>query len=194
MAMFDDSGNGVTLNCPTSPGISIDRPGLFQFSTDKKFSTGTVFVNLYNNQWGTNFTEWIEGSFSSKMYLWSYDAFDAEKSFITPSEETRVPLKGVFCDGREGTGPMSQAGISLSRKGILLTAFKDHENGMLLRLWEQTGNGGPCHVVLPQGSAFATAYRCNLRGRRTNSDVIQIAGNAFQFTAHPNQPATFILR
>jgi hypothetical protein len=194
MAMFDESGGGVALNCPASPGISIDNPGLFRFSKVKELTTGTVFVNLYNNQWGTNFAGWIDGSFSSKMYLWSFDEFDAERSFVTPSEETRVLLKGVFHDGRRGNGLVSQAGVSLSRRGILLTALKRQEKGMLLRLWEQTGTGGPCAVTLPQGSAFTVACPCDLRGGRTCANGIEISGGTFEFTARPNQPATFILK
>ena len=62
----------------------------------KKFRSGNVFVNLYNNQWGTNFTEWIEGSFSSKMYIWGYDKYNSASSLITPTEETRTPLWEFF--------------------------------------------------------------------------------------------------
>ena len=105
-----------------------------------------VFVNLYNTQWGTNFTEWIEGSFSSYTYIWSYNKYDPEAIFITPSEETRVPLKGVFYEGPRGKSPLMQEGISLNRKGILLTAFKEEGESKLLRLWEQAGNSGSCSI------------------------------------------------
>jgi len=100
MTMFDKSKFGIVLNSPASPGISIDTKGLFKFSKEKELTNGNVFVNLYNNQWGTNFTEWIEGSFSSKLYIWSYLEYDSENKFISISEETRVPLKGVFFDGQ----------------------------------------------------------------------------------------------
>ncbi len=105
MSMFDGSGYGIVLNSPVSPGVSLDNPGLFRFSRNKQLTTGKVFVNLFNTQWGTNFTEWIEGSFSSKVYIWSYDKYDPEMTFITPSEETRIPLKGVFYEGPKGEIP-----------------------------------------------------------------------------------------
>ncbi len=194
MTMFDTSGKGVALNCPTSPGISIDNPGLFQFSKKKHLTTGKVFVNLYNTQWGTNFTEWIEGSFSSKMYIWSYSAYDSESSFITPSEETRVPLKGVFYDGPEGESPLVSEGISLSRKGILLTAYKAEGTGKLLRLWEQAGKSGLCEVTLSEGGGYIKAYPCNLRSEITDEKGIEILNNSFQFEIKANQPASFILK
>lgn len=194
MTMYEASGSGVALNCPASPGISIDNPGLFQFSKKKQLKTGKVFVNLYNTQWGTNFTEWIEGSFSSRMYIWSYSSYDSESSFITPSEETRVPLKGVFFDGPAGRSPAESSGISLSRKGVLLTAYKAEGNGRLLRLWEQAGKSGLCEVVLPAYSSFKKAYSCDLRGKIADESGIDIRNNSFHFNIKANQPLTFILK
>lgn len=194
MTIFDKSDIGIGLNCPTSPGVSIDNPGLFKFSKKKKLTSGNVFVNLYNTQWGTNFTEWIEGSFYSKMYVWSYQEYDAEKVFITPSEETRVPLKGVFHEGSAGNSPLVQDGISLSRKGILLTAFKKEDDSKLLRLWEQTGNSGICEITLIKNGNYKKAYPCNLRGEIIDSKGIDIENNSFQFNIKAYQPASFILK
>jgi len=196
ITMFDESGKGVVLNCPNSPGISIDERGLFKFSGKKNLTTGKVFTNLYNTQWGTNFTEWIEGSFSSKFYIWSYNNYDAEKSFITPSEETRVPLKGVFFEGKKGNQPTIQQGISLSRKGIFVTSFGKniYGEGTTLRLWEQVGNSGICTVSLPLGSSFKKAYPCNLRGEIIDSKKIDITDNSFKCEVGANQPVSFILK
>jgi len=196
MTLYDGSGKGMVLNCPDSPGVSIDRPGLFRFSRNKELTTGRVFVNLFNTQWGTNFTEWIEGSFSSKIYIWSYDKYDPEKTLITPSEETRVPLKGVFYEGPKGEIPATAEGISLSRKGILLTAFKTNpdRDTLVLRLWEQAGEGGLCEVRLPVGNDYSRAYPCDLRDDITDERGIEISNNTFQFMIGANQPASFILR
>jgi len=165
-------------------------------SNKKQLTTGKVFVNLFNTQWGTNFTEWIEGSFSSKIYIWSYDKYDSEKTFITPSEETRIPLKGVFYEGPQGEIPATAEGISLSRKGILITAFKMNRDsdGMVLRLWEQAGNGGLCEVTFPEGSGLTKAYPCNLRDEITDVKGIVISDNSFQVMIQSNQPASFILK
>ena len=196
MALFDGQGNGISLNCPSSPGVSIDQPGLFRFSGEKELQTGRVFVNLFNNQWGTNFTEWIEGSFSSRFYIWSFEDFDAEKSLITPSEETRVPLKGVFHDGPAGSLPVTAKGISLNRKGILVTAFQSgpDEDSMLLRLWEQAGRSGLCEVKLPEGIHFKKAYPVNLRGVSTDGEAIAVSDNAFHVMIRAYQPLSLILK
>jgi hypothetical protein len=194
MSVFGNDGNGVAINCPESPGVSIDNPGLFQFSGKKEFISGNVFVNLYNNQWGTNFTEWIEGSFSSRMYIWSYNNYDSEKSLITPTEETRVPLESVFYDGKAGEHPLMQKGVSLSKKGVLLTAFYESKKGTVLRLWEQSGKEGKCDVSLIKGNDFKRAYPCDLRNNSTDEKGIEIVNDSFSFQIKAYQPASFILK
>lgn len=195
MAMFDNSGSGVALNCPEAPGISIDEPGLFSYSKTKELKTGHVFSNLYNTQWGTNFTEWIEGSFSSKFYIWSYKSYDAEKTFITPGEETRNPLTGVYHDTNAGDLAASQAGIQLNKKGVLVTAFGKNRygEGTVLRLWEQAGSEQYVRIQLPKGNDFKTASFCNLRGQKTNQNKIEIENDAFEVKILANQPLSFIL-
>ena len=196
MTLFDDQGAGIALNCPEAPGISIDNPGLYKFSKKKKLTSGKVFVNLFNTQWGTNFTEWIEGSFSSTFYIWSYDKYNVQKTFITPSEETRVLLNGVFYDGKKGAAPLSQKGISLSKKGILITAYGKNRDGdgTVLRLWEKTGEKGQVKITLPKGSNFKKAYSCNLRGEIIDNKEINITNNTFETEINVYQPLSFILK
>ena len=194
MAMYDETLSGIGLNCPASPGISIDSRGLFKFSGNKQLNNSTVYVNLFNNQWGTNFTEWIEGSFSSKMYIWSYNDYDSEESFITPSEETRVPLMAVYFDNKKGKIPASQNGITLSRKGIIVTSYREIKDGMELRLWEQSGKNEDCTVNLPEGSDYEKAYPSNLRGQIISKEGILISNNSFKTGIKANQPLSFILK
>ena len=194
LALFDEAGSGIGLNCPASPGVSVDSRGLFKFSGTKELSKSSVFVNLYNNQWGTNFTEWIEGSFSSTMYIWSYSDYDSEESFITPSEETRVPLMAVYSDTEKGEMPASQSGISLSRKGIIVTSYRKIKEGIELRLWEQSGKDGDCTVILPDGSDYNMAYPSDLRGGIINRQGMKIFNNSFKTHLKANQPLSFILK
>lgn len=166
LSVIDKNGNGIGLSSPDAPGISLDRPGLWKYSTDFKPERPNVFVNLYNNLWSTNFTEWIEGSWSAKMYLWSVDHFNNERSIITPSEEFRSPLKVVMAGNSGGGLPLVAAGVQLSMKGVLVTAFGNNPDGQgtILRLWEQAGNNGTCTVTLPARHPYKTARFCNLRG------------------------------
>ena len=204
MAMYDKSG-GVGLNCPHTPGVSIDRPGVGVYSKSRTLTSGTVFSNLYNNAWGTNFTEWVEGSHAAKFYVWSYKNYDAESTFITPAEETRTPLSAAFYAPSglsfahnyetQGELPDTQSGLMLDRKGILVTSCNKHGNEAMIRMWEQAGRSGKCTVTLPRNSSFKLAYPCNLRGERIgNAAGIPISNNSFVFEIGANQPRTFLLK
>ncbi|HEX5153174.1 MAG TPA: glycosyl hydrolase-related protein [Parafilimonas sp.] len=166
MAVIGKNGNGVGLSSPYAPGVSLDRPGLWKYSIDFVPQRPNVFVNLYNNLWSTNFTEWIEGSWSTKIYLWSVDQFSNESSIITPSEEFRSPLKTVMAYNDGGSLPVAASGVQLSMKGVVVTAFGNNPDGKgtILRLWEQAGNSGHCIVTLPANHPYKTARFCNLRG------------------------------
>lgn len=193
LAVLNHEGEGFGLNTPNAPAVSLDRPGLFRFSGDFVPKQPNVFVNLFNNQWGTNFTEWIEGGLSAKIYVWSIASYDSEKSLITPTEETRVPLMGVYWDGKAGNLPSMKSGISLSRKGVLLTAYGPNRDGEgdILRLWEQAGEAGKCTVSFPEAT-YKKAQPCNLRGEPVGSPI-EIHQQQLEVELKANQPLSLIL-
>lgn len=192
MAIIDSGNQGFGIMSPDVPGVSLDRPGLWRYTPDFIPKKGNVFFNLYNNQWSTNFTEWVEGSWNTRFYIWRIDEYSNEKSIITPSEEFRNPLLAEFSAGDPGELPASAEGISLSEKGLLITAFKKDKNGDLLRLWEQKGENVSCTISLPPGSNYRSAHLCNLRGEESG-DKIAITNNKFKIAIKAYQPVTFIL-
>jgi hypothetical protein len=194
MSVIDKSGNGVGLSSPDAPGVSLDRPGLWKYSTDFIPGRPNVFVNLYNNLWSTNFTEWIEGSWSAKLYLWSVDQFNNEKSIITPSEEFRSPLKVVMSSNNAGSLPLVAAGVQLSMKGVAVTAFGNNPDGKgtILRLWEQGGNNGNCTVTLPVNHPFKTARYCNLRGEFLSKEFT--VNNTISVNIKAYEPVSILLQ
>jgi len=203
MAMYDEKG-GIGLNCPHTPGVSIDRPGIGKFFPARTLSTGTVLSNLYNNVWGTNFTEWIDGAHAARFYIWSYKSYNAESSLITPAEDTRTPLCAAFyaptgmayAYNYETTGelPNTQSGLEINRKGVLVTSFNKKGKEAVIRFWEETGSAGTCTVKLPKNITFKKAYLCDLRGRQLNEKGIPVLNHSFSFEIGANQPRTFILK
>ena len=193
IALLDKQKNGFGICTPDAPGISLDRPGLWRYSGSFIPQKPNVFVNLFNNQWSTNFTEWIEGSWSAKMYLWSFQDYKNEQSLVSPSEEFRSPLKAALISGKPGNLPVSQEGIRLSRKGVLLSSFGPNifGDGTVLRLWEQAGNEGKCKVTLPVGTSFTKAVPINLRGEKTGMPI-SIVENSFEIEIGAYKPASFL--
>ncbi|MGO9110886.1 MAG: hypothetical protein ACLP9L_16820 [Thermoguttaceae bacterium] len=187
---------GVAL-CPLdSPLVSLDRPGLWKWSMDFVPQRPTVFVNLYNNMWNTNFRFWQEGSWSERVRFWplSKDASPVEDLAVN-AWEARLPLLAATAAGPAGTLPLSQVGLALSRRGALVTAFgndPDGNAGILLRIWEQNGRAGDLTVTLPHGLKATQAAAVNLRGEPMGK-ALAIVDGTFTFPLPAFAPASFLL-
>ncbi len=90
----------------------------------------------------------------------------------------------------------TQAGLTLSRRGVLVTAFgedPDGQPGTLLRVWEQGGLAGPLTVTLPAGLKVSVAQPVTLRGETTGV-VLPISGDQLTLDLKAYAPASHILR
>lgn len=209
-------GTGVTITgkdgsgigfCPFDhPVVSLDRPGIWKFTKDFIPHKPAIYLNLYNNQWNTNFRYWYPGTWSSKVRIWTFTKNSTvESRLVTPSLEARTPLLIAEAEGKGGNLPIEQAGISVSRKGIQITAFRHNSvdnpvsatanagsQSTLLRLWEQGGVSGEVVVTLPKGKKYTKATPVNLRGEVTGKPI-KINGDKLIFLLKAYAPASFVM-
>jgi len=151
-------------------------------------------VNLFNNQWNTNFRYWYPGTWSSRVRLWTFGANTAPEAVIAmPALEARNPLLAVATTDGTGKLPAEQSGLTLSRPGTLVTAFGENPDGneTLLRVWEQAGVSGDLTVTIPGN--FTTATPVNLRGEQAGTPM-PITGGKLAFSLNAFAPASFILQ
>jgi len=194
VAVFDANGRGVGV-CPLdSPLVSLDEPGCWKYSRDFVPKKPVLFINLFNNQWTTNFRMWNHGTWTSRVRIWSFGSFDAERNLIRPSLEARYPLQAVCVSGKGGKLPLSQSGLELPRRGTLVTAFGPNPDGpgTLLRLWELAGQSGPCLVRLPDGLKTQSVQPVDLRGRPSGA-ALPVKDHSFQTPLRAFAPASFVL-
>ncbi|HPD29431.1 MAG TPA: DUF5054 domain-containing protein [Phycisphaerae bacterium] len=166
-------GKGAGI-CPIdSPLVCLDERGLWKFSRDFVPKRPMVYVNLFNNQWSTNFVQWIGGAWSCRVRLWPISGTAEEDALVTPAMEARVHCQAILVKGKAGTLPPARAGLTLSRKGVLVTALGPNPDGhgLLLRLWEQIGSDQPCRVQLPDGLRPTSVLPCDLRGRPSGEPI-----------------------
>jgi hypothetical protein len=166
---------------------------LWKFSLDDSPRQPSVFVNLYNNEWNTNFPEWQGGSWTSRVRLWPTAKNASVADALTvPSWEARLPLLAVAANGAAGELPQAQTGLTLSRKGVLVTAFGANPDGAgtVLRVWEQGGVTGEITVTLPGN--FRSATPVNLRGEK-RGEPLPIKDCILTFPLKAYSPASFIL-
>lgn len=189
----EQGGMGI---CPIDhPAVALDVPGCWKYSPDFVPQKPIAFINLFNNQWTTNFRMWNEGTWTSRVRIWPVDEYKAEASLITPAWEARMPLMAAWADGKPGPLPPKATGIELSRRGVLLTAFGKNPDGdgLILRLWEQAGQGGPCQVKLPEGLALAAVQPVNLRGQ-PQGEPLPVVDRQFTILLPAFAPATVMMK
>jgi len=160
-------GEGAGVIPLDSPLVSLGYPGLYRYAKEWKDRESKVFINLFNNVWGTNFRQWIEGSWSSRVRIWALPGKEnAAVDLITRGWEARTACLAGFEDGSAGRLPVTGRGLELSRKGVLVTAFGANPGGKgtILRLWEQAGVSGKVSIKLPKGMKVSRVTPVNLRG------------------------------
>ena len=195
MAIFNSKKQGVGISAQDSILTSIGEPGLWKVSKTFDPKEPTLFVNLYNNMWGTNFRQWIGGSWSSSVRIWSYENFDSAHCLITPSVEARTPVIAGSAVGTEGELATIATGLTLSQKGILVTALGPNPDGegTILRLWEQAGKSGDCTVKLPIGFKAKSIQPMNLRGEILGAQI-QLKDSMFKINIKAYSPYSFLIR
>lgn len=192
-------GAGMAV-CPLDhPLISLGVPGCWKYSDDYVPEQPVVYLNLYNNQWNTNFRYWYPGTWSSRVRIWTIEEGttpeERSRQFVTSALEARNPLQAVSVKKNEGNLPAAQSGIEVSRAGVTVTAFgadPDGNTGTLLRVWEQVGVSGKLMVTLPKGMNASLAVPVNLRGEK-KGDPIHIKSGKFELELGAYAPASFIL-
>ena len=194
VALFGTDGAGFAVTSPDAPAVSLDRPGLWTWTGDFIPKRANVFFNLFNNQWSTNFTEWIEGSWSARFYVWPFAKYDPAASLVVPAEDFNMPLYAAMASGPAGKCPVVHSGVEVSEKTIAVTAFGPVEDGggILLRLWETAGRTVRCEVKLPEGSKFRTATAADLRNRKIGGPM-EIRNGKFIATCPANRPVSLLL-
>ncbi|MDD4191394.1 MAG: hypothetical protein PHI28_08685 [Mangrovibacterium sp.] len=191
-----NTGEGVGICSQDAPVVSLGEPGQYRFDKRYEPTKPYVYLNLYNNQWRTNFPAWIGNGqrMNARVRIQAFDKFTTESSLFTPAMETRVPVQVACSKVKNGKLPVTQQGISLSRKGIAVTAFGPNPDGegTVLRVWEQAGNSGLCTIRLPEGIKADHVQPVDLRGS-VKGKSIKVMHGEFSFDLKAYTPASFLL-
>lgn len=197
MMIYGDDGKGVALCSKDAPMVSVGEPGIWKFDKGENAfdpESPTVFLNLFNNQWDTNYPTWNGGDWSTNVRIWSISSADYEESLVTPSRETRNQLVAACSDRTDGTQPLQKEGVKLSAKGVEVTALGPNidGDGTILRLWEQSGKDQKVTVTLPEELKATMVIPVDLRGQQTGK-AIKVTNHQFEIEIGKNAPFTVLL-
>ena len=202
----DAEGRGTGL-CPLDAQlVCLEHPGLWRYTRDFVAHKPDVFVLLFDNVYSTNFRQWIDGSWSSRVRLWATEKPETnDESLIGNSWEARAECLAAVSEVGSGKLPATGTGLTVTktgspagvpdRRGLLVTAFgpNPYGQGTLLRLWEQTGDSGQFTIQLPAGMPARAARLCDLRGQPVGPPLAISEKGAFTLTINPLAPVNVIL-
>ncbi len=194
MTLVGKDGFGAGI-CPLdAPLVSLGEPGLWKHTPDYVPTSASVYVNLFNNQWSTNFPLWVDGTWTSRVRLWTVRGGHDEAALITPSWESRTECPAAWYEGPAGHLPVAQAGLELTRKGVLITAFGPNPDGagLVLRCWEQAGLGDACSIKLPKSMKGYAFQPVDLRGRTAGEAIT--ADEQVPLPLKPFSPVSYLLK
>ncbi|NLU90636.1 DUF5054 domain-containing protein [Chitinophaga sp. Ak27] len=195
VAVVQPDQSGMALSPIDAPLVSMGEPGLWKYSLDYVPKVPSVFINLYNNMWNTNFRLWQDGSWSERVRVWPVNPGSSVTDNLSQNAwEARLPLLTAVADGEAGNMPASKSGLALSRKGVLVTAYGDNPDGegTILRLWEDAGAAGECTVNLGKDSGVKAVIPIDLHGTSAGKRI-NVNNGMFSFKLNKYAPASFLL-
>ena len=115
---------------------------------------------------------------------------------MTRALEARNGLVSTSVKAQAGTLPASASGVTVSRPGVVVTAFgadPDGNDGTLLRIWELAGISGKLTITLPEGMQVSSAQPVNLRGEKAG-EAYPVKSGKLELDLPKYAPASFILK
>lgn len=124
----------LTVCAKDTPLASIGAPGIYDYQKEfPRNRKNQLWFNLFNNMWGTNFPQWIEGDLRFRFTLWggtAGQAADAPARAASVCLGTAEPMPGVPDD--------------------LSLVHTQQENGTLyILLRNYSGASGPRRIRMP---------------------------------------------
>jgi hypothetical protein len=196
LAVVDQNGEGFGICALDSPLVSLEQPGCWKYDPVFVPQRSHVYVNLFNNQWTTNFRMWNEGTWTSRVRVWPLEKGNADQSMTVAALEARYPLQAAATREAAGPLPATREGVSVSRKGVLVTALGRNVDGdgILVRLWELAGQSGPCTLRLPGALASQRVRAVDLRGQSiADAAALVPAGDSVSLTLTPFAPVSLVI-
>lgn len=192
--MIKDQDNSIGVCALDAPAVQLGDLNFMHFADKYENPQSHLYFNLFNNRWNTNFASFWNGNLTTEVRLWvnQADADDAS-GLVVPAWETRLPLQVGIATCPGGKLPVTNEGVKVSRKGVLVTAYGNNPDGegKLLRLWEEAGENGVCEVSLPT-KKDCVAQPVNLRGV-PEGNPIQIEKGTFKIELGKFAPASYLI-
>ncbi len=136
-ALGDENGGFCVVNHDTCL-VSIGETGVYKYRKEFEPRDSVLYINLFNNMWGTNFPQWIGGTFEYKFTL--------------------LPFQGEFNSGVTTRAVNLYDGLCLAKgcgkslpviipEEMQIMALYPYESGHVLRLHDVSGTSRKIKLI-----------------------------------------------
>lgn len=157
-----DGEQGIGLIPIDTPLVSIGEPGVLQYSDEYVPKHSTLFFNAFNNQWGTNFPQWMGGHYTFEYRIVLHRGDWKEGGVWKTAAQTRNPLIAVAFNAE--TSKIDSFGLLREDvHGITILALKPSEaedGSYILRFQDLLGKNRS--VTLAFQKTLRKAVTCDL--------------------------------
>ncbi len=168
-----DGAAGLLVVPYDSPLFSIGSVAVERFDGSAAPGAPTLYFNLFNTQWGTNFPQWIGGAFTFRYRLIPHEggwrrtrSWEHASAALQPPACLPVGTSGATGGAMPQNELLARGLLDAPAKGLQTVTLKHSEagDGIILRLQEPTGRGGnrTLRFRIPDGSAAPRVVRCSL--------------------------------
>lgn len=138
--MMMDEGTGVWVESLDAPLVSIGDPGVYRYApVFEEPKHPTLYVNLFNNMWGTNFPQWIGGDLRFRFILRGFATVEAMQPGVSGTYGVSGVLGGEMPAAKEREIPAARG--QEMPAGMKLLFARKREGGILITLQELSGRG-----------------------------------------------------
>ena len=156
----EDHGEGLLFMPLDSPLLSIGSIGIERFDGEALPGPPILNFNLFNNQWGTNFPQWIEGSSTYRFRIAPHNGdWRQAKAWRLAAEAFQPPI----CLPYHEASKIGLLAAEVSGSGdleVLVWKRPNEGEGWILRLRDPTGLGGKRKLSLSPAPRMVLA--CDL--------------------------------
>ncbi|TFE24249.1 DUF5054 domain-containing protein [Cohnella luojiensis] len=172
----DEDGTGLAVFPLDTPLCSLGESGVYKYDLVYEPEQPVLLFNLFNNQWGTNFPQWIGGDFTYRFHIVPHDGDWKQARLEERAEQLRYPLQ-AYLPITEEKPAIIEPLLMESVYGVRWLAVKPAENGDAAMV---------CRWMNVSDETREITFRFN----RTYSEIVRCSGVEREIEKLPLQNGT----
>lgn len=181
-----EGNNGLTIITHDAPLLSIGEMPLYKFRGEYMESKEKIiYINLFNNMWGTNFPQWMEGNFIYEFDLVPHQGTYKDINNVLDN----IIDKPLIYSGHEIN--LNKELIKVENGNVLAVKLSEDQKGIIIRIKESIGED---RTISISGSLLKDkkVYLCDLIERSLQE--LELINDNISITVKPFEIITLYVK